>query len=50
MVATVLCDGGGRHLSKFWSDDALAQAGLLPPPEAAGRELQALMAARTDGA
>lgn len=43
-VVTLLCDGGARHLSKFWSDDYLAQAGLLPPPEQAGRELELLMA------
>ena len=45
-MVTVLCDGGGRHLSKFWSDAALEAAGLLPPPEHAGRELELLMAGR----
>ena len=42
-MVTLLCDGGARHLSKFWSDDYLAAAGLLPPPEQAGRELQLLL-------
>ena len=42
-VVTLLCDGGARHLSKFWSDEYLAAAGLLPPPEQAGRELQLLL-------
>ena len=42
-VVTLLCDGGARHLSKFWSDNYLAAAGLLPPPEQAGRELQLLL-------
>ena len=27
-VVTVLCDGGHRHLSKFWSDEYLAGVGL----------------------
>jgi cysteine synthase A len=42
-VVTLLCDGGARHLSKFWSDDYLDAAGLLPPPEQAGRELLLLL-------
>jgi len=42
-VVTVLCDGGGRHLSKFWNDDALQAAGLLPPPERCGHELRFLI-------
>ena len=46
-VVTLLCDGGGRHLSKFWSDGALAAAGLLPPPEQEGRELEVLLSGRT---
>jgi len=43
-VVTILCDGGGRHLSKFWSEEALGAAGLAPPPERAGRELDWLLA------
>lgn len=31
-VATVLCDGGGRYLSKLYSPAWLAQRGLTPPP------------------
>ena len=27
-VVTILCDGGGRHLTKFWSDDYVRGAGL----------------------
>ena len=27
-VVTILCDGGGRHASKFWSDSFLASRGL----------------------
>jgi cysteine synthase A len=27
-VVTVLCDGGWRHLSKFWSEDFLRSQGL----------------------
>jgi cysteine synthase A len=42
-VVTVLCDGGGRHLSKFWSEGALEAAGLTPPPERAGHELEWLL-------
>lgn len=35
-VVTVLCDGGTRHLTKFWSDEVLRrQWGLTPwiPPD-----------------
>ena len=42
-MVTLLCDGGARHLSKFWSDDYLRNAGLLPPPEQTGRELELLL-------
>ncbi len=28
-VATLLCDGGWRHVSKFWNDEFLRQQGLL---------------------
>jgi cysteine synthase A len=31
-IVTVLCDGGHRHLSKFYNDDYLAQHGLAPKP------------------
>ena len=43
-VVTILCDGGGRHLSKFWSEEALEAAGLTPPPQRAGHELDWLLA------
>lgn len=36
VVVTVLCDGGARHLSRFYSPDYLAGRGLAPadpPPE-----------------
>ena len=29
-IVTVLCDGGHRHLSKFYNADYLAQYGLAP--------------------
>ena len=29
-VVTIACDGGGRHLSKFWSDEYLEKHGLTP--------------------
>lgn len=29
-IVTVLCDGGGRHLSKFHSPAFLASCGLTP--------------------
>lgn len=29
--AQILCDGGERHLSKFWSEIYLEKAGVLPP-------------------
>lgn len=48
-VVTLLCDGGGRHLSKFWADDVLAAHGLLPPPEQAGRELELLLSGALRG-
>jgi cysteine synthase A len=43
VVVTLLCDSGGRHLSKFWNEGALAAAGLMPPPEQAGHELELLL-------
>ena len=36
VIATVLCDGGGRHLSKFHSAEYLAKAGLTPAAQGAG--------------
>ena len=29
-VVTIACDGGGRHLSKFWSAEYLEKHGLTP--------------------
>ena len=29
-IVTVLCDGGGRHLTKFWSDEYVRKDGLEP--------------------
>lgn len=28
-IVTILCDSGQRHLSKFWNDDFLTQAGVI---------------------
>jgi len=43
-VVTVLCDGGERHTTRFWSDDYLRDAGVLPATtESPGPEC------RTDG-
>lgn len=44
-VVTVLCDGGHRHLSKFWSDAYLQELELLPSDE----EEQRLAADGGDG-
>lgn len=30
VVVTLLCDGGQRHLSKFYNDDYLENLGLTP--------------------
>lgn len=32
-VVTIACDGGGRHLSKFWSNEYLEKHGLAPVSE-----------------
>ena len=37
-LATLLCDGGARHLSKFYCHAYLEEHGLLP--RAAGRGLE----------
>lgn len=29
-ILTMLCDGGQRHLTKFWNDEYLEKAGLTP--------------------
>jgi len=42
LVVTVLCDGGGRHLSRFWSDAYCQDRGLLPPASR-GLELELLL-------
>jgi cysteine synthase A len=42
-IVTVLCDGGGRHLSKFWCAEAVSRYGAAPPPESEGRELAWLL-------
>lgn len=37
-IVTFLCDGGARHLSKFYSRDYLGQYGLLPVAQGSGLE------------
>lgn len=32
VVVTLLCDSGARHMSRFWSDEALAARGLAAGP------------------
>lgn len=41
VIVTVLCDSGARHVSRFWSDEALAAANLL---DATTQGLPGLMA------
>jgi cysteine synthase A len=43
-IVTVLCDGGSRHVSRFWDDAVLQQHGLQPPPR--GTELDSLLTHR----
>jgi cysteine synthase A len=38
VIVTVLCDGGGRHLSRFHSAEYLAARGLAPAATGAGLE------------
>lgn len=45
-IVCILCDGGARHLSKFWSDEFIEQAGLTV---VAGRELDSLLTTSSVG-
>jgi cysteine synthase A len=38
-IATVLCDGGARHLSRFWCDERVAQVAAQTGDEALARAL-----------
>ncbi len=52
-IVTVLCDGGARHVSKFWSEEFVRAQGLTPAAAVPGHELDFLlcapMARRDDG-
>ena len=39
VIATVLCDGGARHLSRFWCDERVAQVAAQTGDEALARAL-----------
>jgi len=41
IIATILCDGGARHLSKFHSSEYLAQHGLTPTAQGRGLDFVA---------
>ena len=36
-IVTILCDGGGKYLSRFWNRDYLAKKGLTEPADAGAR-------------
>jgi cysteine synthase A len=36
-IVTILCDGGGKYLSRFWNRDYLVQKGLAEPADAGAR-------------
>jgi cysteine synthase A len=36
-IVTILCDGGQKYLSRFWSREYLAQKGLAEPADAVRR-------------
>lgn len=41
VVVTLLCDGGHRHLSKFYNPEYLAQMGLTPSSQGRGLDFVA---------